>query len=144
MEPGPVDLASVGIELSWLCLLAWPLPVAFLIQNWADTSDLLSTWSPQLLQTTNNSPMNSKPQQIKMQSTKKGPLSKREEGGPSGVAAAGAPAAGDEASSLGSAQASTSSGLQPQVSRASYGLWHCGSSKADNLIGPDLHLVLIK
>lgn len=35
-----------------------------------------------LLQTTNNSPMNSKPPQIKMQSTKRGPLTKREEGAP--------------------------------------------------------------
>lgn len=82
--------------------------------------------------------MNSKPQQIKMQSTKKGPLSKREEGGPSGVPAAGPPSTGDEASSLGTTQAATSSGLQPQVSRASLGLWHDGgSSKPGNLIGPD-------
>lgn len=78
----------------------------------ADTS-LSLPWPLQLLQTTNNSPMNSKPQQIKMQSTKKGPLSKREEGGPSSGAAAAAAPPGDEVSSLGPGQ---SSGLQPQVS----------------------------
>uniref|UniRef100_A0A8C9D0X9 GTP-binding protein 1 n=2 Tax=Felidae TaxID=9681 RepID=A0A8C9D0X9_PANLE len=69
-----------------------------------------------LLQTTNNSPMNSKPQQIKMQSTKKGPLAKREEGGPSGGPAVGAPPPGDEACSLGTVQPALSSGLQAQVS----------------------------
>lgn len=74
-----------------------------------------------LLQTTNNSPMNSKPQQIKMQSTKKGPLSKREEGGPCGVPAAGGPPTGDEASSLGTAQAASTSGLQPQPKPSSGG-----------------------
>ncbi|KAK7804242.1 hypothetical protein U0070_019366 [Myodes glareolus] len=74
-----------------------------------------------LLQTTNNSPMNSKPQQIKMQSTKKGPLSKREEGGPSGTPVAGGPSAGEEASSLGTTQAATSSGLQPQPKPSSGG-----------------------
>ncbi|XP_039319206.1 GTP-binding protein 1 isoform X2 [Saimiri boliviensis] len=67
-----------------------------------------------LLQTTNNSPMNSKPQQIKMQSTKKGPLVKRDEGGPSGGPAVGAPPLGDEASSLGAGQPAASSNLQPQ------------------------------
>lgn len=96
------------------------LPVIRFTQSWAGNSDIkLPTWPPQLLQTTNNSPMNSKPQQIKMQSTKKGPLSKREEGGPSGMPAAGGPSAGEDASSLGATQAATSSGLQPQVSRAS-------------------------
>ncbi|XP_027447748.1 GTP-binding protein 1 isoform X3 [Zalophus californianus] len=68
-----------------------------------------------LLQTTNNSPMNSKPQQIKMQSTKKGPLTKREEGGPSGGPAVGAPPTGDEACSLGAVQPALSSSLQPQL-----------------------------
>ncbi|KAM6162460.1 GTP-binding protein 1 isoform 2-T2 [Erethizon dorsatum] len=74
-----------------------------------------------LLQTTNNSPMNSKPQQIKMQSTKKGPLSKREEGGQSGGPAAGAASPGDEALSLGAGQLSVSSGLQPQPKPSSGG-----------------------
>uniref|UniRef100_A0A8B9WC57 GTP-binding protein 1 n=1 Tax=Bos mutus grunniens TaxID=30521 RepID=A0A8B9WC57_BOSMU len=69
-----------------------------------------------LLQTTNNSPMNSKPQQIKMQSTKKGPLPKREEGGPSGGPTVGGPPPGDEACSLGATQLAASSSLQPQVS----------------------------
>lgn len=73
-------------------------------------------WLLQLLQTTNNSPMNSKPQQIKMQSTKKGPLTKREDGGSAGGPAVGAPPPGDEACSLGAAQPATSSSLQPQVS----------------------------
>lgn len=134
--PGRGRQAKASSVLGWPCLA----------QNWAGSADLpLSTWPPQLLQTTNNSPMNSKPQQIKMQSTKKGPLSKREEGGPSGVPAAGVPPPGDEASSIGTAQAASSSGLQPQVSRASFGLWHSsGSSKADNLIDPEWHLILIK
>ncbi|EQB77192.1 GTP binding protein 1 isoform 1-like protein [Camelus ferus] len=74
-----------------------------------------------LLQTTNNSPMNSKPQQIKMQSTKKGPLSKREEGGPSGGPAVGAPPPGDEACSLGAAQPAASSSLQSQPKPGSGG-----------------------
>lgn len=80
-----------------------------------------------------------------MQSTKKGPLSKREEGGPSGTPAAGGPSAGEEASSLGTTQAATSSGLQPQVSRASYGFQHdSGRGRTDNLSGPDWHLFLMK
>uniref|UniRef100_A0A674IIC9 GTP-binding protein 1 n=3 Tax=Terrapene triunguis TaxID=2587831 RepID=A0A674IIC9_9SAUR len=67
-----------------------------------------------LLQTTNNSPMNSKPQQIKMQSTKKGPLTKREDGVPqSGTAAAGA-LVGDDATSSGATPAVPSSALQAQ------------------------------
>ncbi|XP_029410940.1 GTP-binding protein 1 isoform X2 [Nannospalax galili] len=74
-----------------------------------------------LLQTTNNSPMNSKPQQIKMQSTKKGPLAKREEGGPSGGTAVGPPPTGDEGSTLGTGQAAVSSGLQPQPKPSSGG-----------------------
>ncbi|XP_007189128.1 GTP-binding protein 1 isoform X1 [Balaenoptera acutorostrata] len=74
-----------------------------------------------LLQTTNNSPMNSKPQQIKMQSTKKGPLPKREEGGPSGGPAVGAPPTGDEACSLAAAQPAASGGLQPQPKPSSGG-----------------------
>lgn len=74
-----------------------------------------------LLQTTNNSPMNSKPQQIKMQSTKKGPLTKREEGGPSGGPAVGAPPPGDEACSLGAAQPAASSSLQLQPKPSSGG-----------------------
>ncbi|KAG8511166.1 GTP-binding protein 1 [Galemys pyrenaicus] len=68
-----------------------------------------------LLQTTNNSPMNSKPQQIKMQSTKKGPLTKREDGGPSGGPAGGAPPPGEESCSLGTAQPAASSSLQAQL-----------------------------
>lgn len=75
-----------------------------------------SPWLLQLLQTTNNSPMNSKPQQIKMQSTKKGPLSKREDGGLSGGPAVGVPPPGDEACSLGAAPSAASSSLQPMVS----------------------------
>ncbi|XP_028934630.1 GTP-binding protein 1 isoform X1 [Ornithorhynchus anatinus] len=69
-----------------------------------------------LLQTSNHSPMNSKPQQIKMQPTKKGPpLSKREDGGlPSGLAAGG-PAVGEEAPPLGAAQPAPSGALQPQT-----------------------------
>ncbi|XP_033260972.1 GTP-binding protein 1 isoform X4 [Orcinus orca] len=74
-----------------------------------------------LLQTTNNSPMNSKPQQIKMQSTKKGPLPKREEGGPSGGPAVGAPPTGDEACSLAAAQPAASGSLQPQPKPGSGG-----------------------
>ena len=73
-------------------------------------------WLPQLLQTTNNSPMNSKPQQIKMQSTKKGPLTKREDGGPPGGPVVGVPLPGDEACSLGASQSAASSSLQPAVS----------------------------
>uniref|UniRef100_A0A8C6ZLN3 GTP binding protein 1 n=1 Tax=Nothoprocta perdicaria TaxID=30464 RepID=A0A8C6ZLN3_NOTPE len=65
-----------------------------------------------LLQTTNNSPMNSKPQQIKMQSTKKGALTKREDGvSPLGTAAGGPPA-GDEAPSTAAAPL-TPTALQP-------------------------------
>lgn len=59
--------------------------------------------------------------------------------------AAGGPPTGDEASSLGTAQAASTSGLQPQVSRASLGLGHGGgSSKVDNLTGPEWRLVLTK
>ncbi|NXD13132.1 GTPB1 protein, partial [Nothocercus nigrocapillus] len=66
-----------------------------------------------LLQTTNNSPMNSKPQQIKMQSTKKGALTKREDGVPAlGTAAPGGPPAGDEAPSTAAAPL-TPTALQP-------------------------------
>ncbi|KAJ6658983.1 hypothetical protein lerEdw1_019620 [Lerista edwardsae] len=67
-----------------------------------------------LLQTTNNSPMNSKPQQIKMQSTKKGPLTKREEGGAQAGMVAASPAVADEAVSAGAAPAAPSSAQQPQ------------------------------
>ncbi|XP_036152543.1 GTP-binding protein 1 isoform X2 [Myotis myotis] len=74
-----------------------------------------------LLQTTNNSPMNSKPQQIKMQSTKKGPLTKREDGGPPGGPAVGVPPPGDEAGSLGAAQSAASSSLQPTLKPSSGG-----------------------
>ncbi|XP_023603638.1 GTP-binding protein 1 isoform X1 [Myotis lucifugus] len=74
-----------------------------------------------LLQTTNNSPMNSKPQQIKMQSTKKGPLTKREDGGPPGGPAVGVPPPGDEAGSLGAAQSAASSSLQPMLKPSSGG-----------------------
>lgn len=69
----------------------------------------------QLLQTTNNSPMNSKPQQIKMQSTKKGAVTKREEGVPPLGMAAGGPPAGDEAPSTAAAPP-TPTALQPSVS----------------------------
>uniref|UniRef100_A0A8B9UJ68 GTP-binding protein 1 n=1 Tax=Anas zonorhyncha TaxID=75864 RepID=A0A8B9UJ68_9AVES len=65
-----------------------------------------------LLQTTNNSPMNSKPQQIKMQSTKKGAVTKREEGVPPLGMAAGGPPAGDEAPSTAAAPP-TPTALQP-------------------------------
>ncbi|XP_026696995.1 GTP-binding protein 1 isoform X2 [Athene cunicularia] len=65
-----------------------------------------------LLQTTNNSPMNSKPQQIKMQSTKKGAVTKREDGVPPAGTAAGGPLAGDEASSTAIAPL-TPTALQP-------------------------------
>ncbi|XP_066040230.1 GTP-binding protein 1 isoform X2 [Chamaea fasciata] len=65
-----------------------------------------------LLQTTNNSPMNSKPQQIKMQSTKKGAVTKREDGVPAAGTAAGGPAAGDEALSTAAAPL-TPTALQP-------------------------------
>uniref|UniRef100_G3UDZ3 GTP-binding protein 1 n=1 Tax=Loxodonta africana TaxID=9785 RepID=G3UDZ3_LOXAF len=74
-----------------------------------------------LLQTTNNSPMNSKPQQIKMQSTKKGPLSRREEGGPAGGPSVGVPPPGDTATSLGAAQPSAAGSLQPQPKPSSGG-----------------------
>ncbi|XP_038249246.1 GTP-binding protein 1 isoform X2 [Dermochelys coriacea] len=67
-----------------------------------------------LLQTTNNSPMNSKPQQIKMQSTKKGPLTKREDGVPQGGTAAGGALVGDDATSSGATPSVSSSALQPQ------------------------------
>ncbi|KAL9854871.1 LOW QUALITY PROTEIN: GTP-binding protein 1 [Geothlypis trichas] len=65
-----------------------------------------------LLQTTNNSPMNSKPQQIKMQSTKKGAVTKREDGVTAAGMAAGGPAAGDEAPSTAAAPL-TPTALQP-------------------------------
>ncbi|XP_067998560.1 GTP-binding protein 1 isoform X2 [Melanerpes formicivorus] len=65
-----------------------------------------------LLQTTNNSPMNSKPQQIKMQSTKKGAVTKREDGVPPAGTAAGGPPVGDEAPST-SAVPLTPTALQP-------------------------------
>uniref|UniRef100_A0A452IHZ8 Uncharacterized protein n=1 Tax=Gopherus agassizii TaxID=38772 RepID=A0A452IHZ8_9SAUR len=68
-----------------------------------------------LLQTTNNSPMNSKPQQIKMQSTKKGPLTKREDGVPQSGTAAGGALVGDDATSSGATPAVPSSALQPKV-----------------------------
>ncbi|XP_011352701.1 GTP-binding protein 1 [Pteropus vampyrus] len=74
-----------------------------------------------LLQTTNNSPMNSKPQQIKMQSTKKGPLSKREDGGLSGGSAVGVPPPGDEGCSLGAAPSAAPSSLQPMPKPSSGG-----------------------
>ncbi|XP_009074240.1 PREDICTED: GTP-binding protein 1-like, partial [Acanthisitta chloris] len=65
-----------------------------------------------LLQTTNNSPMNSKPQQIKMQSTKKGAVTKREDGvAATGMAAGGSPA-GDETPSTAAAPL-TPTALQP-------------------------------
>uniref|UniRef100_A0A452IIJ9 GTP-binding protein 1 n=1 Tax=Gopherus agassizii TaxID=38772 RepID=A0A452IIJ9_9SAUR len=67
-----------------------------------------------LLQTTNNSPMNSKPQQIKMQSTKKGPLTKREDGVPQSGTAAGGALVGDDATSSGATPAVPSSALQAQ------------------------------
>ncbi|XP_027728739.1 GTP-binding protein 1 [Vombatus ursinus] len=73
-----------------------------------------------LLQTTNNSPMNAKPQQIKMQSTKKGPLTKRDDGGPPGGLAAGGPP-GEEAPLPGAAQPTPSSVLQPQPKASSGG-----------------------
>lgn len=59
--------------------------------------------------------MNSKPQQIKMQSTKKGPLTKREEGGAQAGMVAVSPAVADEAVSAGAAPAAPSSAQQPQV-----------------------------
>uniref|UniRef100_A0A8D0F984 GTP binding protein 1 n=1 Tax=Strix occidentalis caurina TaxID=311401 RepID=A0A8D0F984_STROC len=65
-----------------------------------------------LLQTTNNSPMNSKPQQIKMQSTKKGAVTKREDGVPPAGTAAGGPLAGDESPSTAAAPL-TPTALQP-------------------------------
>lgn len=102
-------------------------------------------WLPQLLQTTNNSPMNSKPQQIKMQSTKKGPLTKRDEGVPPGGPVVGAAAPGDEVASLGAAQPAASSGLLPQVSVA-WGSWGQLSRRMPLLIGHTwlLSLVLLK
>ncbi|ETE65623.1 GTP-binding protein 1 [Ophiophagus hannah] len=67
-----------------------------------------------LLQTTNNSPMNSKPQQIKMQSTKKGPLTKREESGPqAGIAVLTSPVA-EDAASLATVASAPSGAQQPQ------------------------------
>lgn len=72
-----------------------------------------SNW--QLLQTTNNSPMNSKPQQIKMQSTKKVPLIKREDGGPPAGLAAASPTVADDAVSSGAAPSTLSGAQQPQV-----------------------------
>lgn len=65
-----------------------------------------------LLQTTNNSPMNSKPQQIKMQSTKKGALTKREDGVPPVGMATGGPLVGDEPPSTAAAPP-TPTALQP-------------------------------
>lgn len=59
--------------------------------------------------------MNSKPQQIKMQSTKKGAVTKREDGVPPAGAAAGGPPAGDEAPSTATAPL-TPAALQPLVS----------------------------
>lgn len=59
--------------------------------------------------------MNSKPQQIKMQSTKKGAVTKREDGVPAAGMAAGGPAAGDEAPSTAAALL-TPTALQPLVS----------------------------
>lgn len=59
--------------------------------------------------------MNSKPQQIKMQSTKKGAVTKREEGVPPLGLAAGGPPAGDEAPSTAAAPP-TPTALQPSVS----------------------------
>lgn len=56
--------------------------------------------------------MNSKPQQIKMQSTKKGAVTKREDGVPATGMAAGGPAAGDEAPSTAAAPLTPTS-LQP-------------------------------
>ncbi|POI33769.1 hypothetical protein CIB84_002479 [Bambusicola thoracicus] len=71
-----------------------------------------------LLQTTNNSPMNSKPQQIKMQSTKKGALTKREDGVPPVGMATGGPLVGDEPPSTAAAPP-TPTALQPSVSEGS-------------------------
>lgn len=59
--------------------------------------------------------MNSKPQQIKMQSTKKGAVTKREDGVPAAGTAAGGPAAGDEAPSTAAAPL-TPTALQALVS----------------------------
>lgn len=59
--------------------------------------------------------MNSKPQQIKMQSTKKGAVMKREDGVPAAGTAAGGPAAGDEVPSTAAAPL-TPTALQPLVS----------------------------
>lgn len=56
--------------------------------------------------------MNSKPQQIKMQSTKKGAVTKREDGVPPVGMAAGGPPAGDEAPSTAAAPP-TPTALQP-------------------------------
>lgn len=58
--------------------------------------------------------MNSKPQQIKMQSTKKGPLTKREEGGAQAGVVAVSPAVADEAVSAGATPAAPLSAQQPQ------------------------------
>jgi len=59
--------------------------------------------------------MNSKPQQIKMQSTKKGVVTKREDGIPPPGMAAGGPPAADEAPSTAAAPL-TPAALQPLVS----------------------------
>lgn len=59
--------------------------------------------------------MNSKPQQIKMQSTKKGAVTKREDGVPPAGTAAGGPPAGDEPPSTAAAPL-TPTALQPLVS----------------------------
>ncbi|XP_020643345.3 GTP-binding protein 1 isoform X1 [Pogona vitticeps] len=67
-----------------------------------------------LLQTTNNSPMNSKPQQIKMQSTKKGPLTKREEGGAQAGTATASPTVAEDAVSVGAVPSAPSGAQQPQ------------------------------
>lgn len=59
--------------------------------------------------------MNSKPQQIKMQSTKKGPLTKREESGAqAGIAVLTSPVAEDGAS-LATVATAPSGAQQPQV-----------------------------
>lgn len=79
---------------------------------------VLSLCDTQLLQTTNNSPMNSKPQQIKMQSTKKGALTKREDGVPPVGMATGGPLVGDEPPSTAAAPP-TPTALQPSVSKGS-------------------------
>uniref|UniRef100_A0A0K8S1M8 GTP-binding protein 1 n=1 Tax=Crotalus horridus TaxID=35024 RepID=A0A0K8S1M8_CROHD len=68
-----------------------------------------------LLQTTNNSPMNSKPQQIKMQSTKKGPLTKREESGAQAGIAVLTSTVAEDAASLATVAPAPSGAQQPQA-----------------------------